>query len=173
MTHNNDWSQSHNGIMVGTFAFTRENMPEVTPILDELLPLLESNEEDYLVDVKVHMLMPNQIPCIPNWHYDFLPRDEDNKVCSNKRSDKKMFMWISGAPLTEYKSRDGVITTKPAQQWHSFTQSDLHRGSTSQEHTWRCFIRVLPKEFLHAVTLNVGTIRRHTQVYLNAEKFRW
>ena len=168
-----DWSKSHNGIMLGTFQFTRDNMPEVTPILDELLPMLEGHEDDYLIDVKVHMLMPNQFPCIPNWHLDFLPRGCDGKRTGGERSTKKMFMWLSGAPLTEYKAKDGTITTKPAKSWHSFTQSDLHRGCVAEEFTWRCFIRVIPKEFLHQVTLNTGTVRRHTQVYLDASKFKW
>lgn len=172
MKHNIDWSKSHNGLMLCSFEKAYELMPEVKPILDELIPSLELNVEDYVVDVKIHMLMPNQFPCIPNWHFDFMPRDENGDRIPSKASPLKMFMWLSGSPLTLYKNEDGEFT-KPAQQWHSFTQSTLHRGQMSEEHTWRCFIRVIPKEFVHSTTTNVGQIRRHTQVYCDSRKFKW
>lgn len=172
MKYEYDWSKSHNGVMLCSFARTKELMPEVTPILEALEPNLELPIEDYAVDVKIHMLMPNQWPCIPNWHYDFMPRDKGGKRVPAKASKKKMYMWLSGAPLTEYK-KGGEVYKKPAQQWHEFTQRDLHRGSMSKEHTWRCFIRVIPREFIHSTTINVGQVRRHTQVYCDSEKFKW
>lgn len=169
-----DWSKSHNGLMLCTYQQAQELMPEVLPILDELTDQLESTWDDYLVDVKIHMLMPKLFPCIPNWHYDFLPRDENGKRIQAQVSDSKMYMWLSGTPLTLYKDRvTGEEYTKPAKQWHSFTQSDLHRGQVSEEHTWRCFIRVIPKKFVHPSTKNVGEVRRHIQVYGDSSKFRW
>lgn len=175
MKHNQDWSKSHNGVMLGSFKFTRENMPELSGVLDEVIPLLEGDVDDYLVDVKIHMLMPDQFPCIPNWHFDFRQRDSEGSRSENATiSDKKMYMWLSGTPLTIYRNKvTGEEYTKPAQEWHSFTQRDLHKGARAEEFTWRCFIRVIPKEFVHSTTLNVGTLRRHTQVYLDSEKFRW
>tara|TARA_R110001632_G_scaffold93727_1_gene199348 strand:- start:389 stop:907 length:519 start_codon:yes stop_codon:yes gene_type:complete len=168
---NIDWSKSHNGLMLCTLDQAEKLMPEVVPILKELD--VEMDWKDYLIDVKVHMLMPNQFPCIPNFHYDFLPRDEKGNRSDNARSDKKMYMWLSDAPLTLYKGRDGAEFTKPAQQWHSFTQHDLHRGQMSESHVWRCFIRVIPKCFLHKKTKNIGEVRRHIQVYCDSSKFRW
>src|SRR3546814_568198 len=32
--------------------------------------------QNWELDIKVHMLMPGQFPCIPNWHCDNVPRDE-------------------------------------------------------------------------------------------------
>lgn len=172
--HNIDWSKSHNGVMLCSFEETVKLMPEVTGILEELKPTLELPVEDYLVDVKIHMLMPKQWPCIPNWHYDFMPRDEEGNRIPAKASPLKMYMWLSGTPLTEYKDAiTKVEYKKPAQVWHSFTQLDLHRGTMSDEHTWRCFIRVIPKQFVHKHTINTGQIRRHTQVYLDSQRFRW
>ena len=174
MKYDIDWSKSHCGVMLCSFEQTKTMMPEVSDILDELIPQLESPVEEYLVDVKVHMLMKDQYPCIPNWHYDFMPRDENGERIPHQATDEKMYMWLSGAPLTEYKDRDTKeVFTKPAQQWHSFTQKDLHRGSVSEGHTWRCFIRVIPKHFVHTITKNVGEQRRHCQVYLDSNKFRW
>lgn len=175
MKHNIDWSKSNCGVMLCSFEETIKLMPEVQPILDELLKSgeLEFNESEYAVDVKVHMLMPNQFPCIPNWHRDFIPRDNDLKRSPKDITGEKMYMWLSGTPLTEYKDKDGNNYFKEEQVWHSFTQNDLHRGTMSSEHTWRCFIRVIPKKFIHPTTINVGKQRIHTQVYLDSNKFNW
>jgi hypothetical protein len=175
MIHNIDWSKSTNGVMLCSFEKTIELMPEVEPILNELLEsdFLELPKEDYAVDVKIHMLMPKQFPCIPNWHRDFVPRDENLKRDFRGITGEKMYMWLSGTPLTEYKDKAGNNYFKEEQKWHTFTQNDLHRGTMSNEHTWRCFIRVIPKKFIHPTTINVNQKRIHTQVYLNAEKFNW
>ena len=170
--HDIDWTKSHNGVMLCTFDKTYELMPEVKPILEELKPLLELDEDQYLVDVKIHMLMPGQFPCIPDFHFDFMPRDAQGKRTPGKADPRKMYMWLSGAPLREYKDKDG-LHQKPAQQWHEFSQKSYHRGTECNEYTWRCFIRVIPKDFVHTVTLNVGEIRRHTQVYLDSKNFYW
>ena len=174
MDNNIDWSQSHNGVMLCSFEKTVELMPEVSPILDEVIPQLQYSKDYYLIDVKIHMLMPKQFPCIPNWHRDFVPRDENLKrdfKCD--LGDDKMYMWVSGAPLTLYRNKDGSEYTKPPKVWNSFTRHDIHRGTASEIHTWRCFIRVIPAHFVHSTTINVGKLRRHTQIYLNAEKFNW
>ena len=175
MNHNIDWSKEHNGVMLCDYKRTIELMPNVKPILDELIESgqLEKSIDEYLIDVKVHMLMPNQFPCIPNWHLDFMPRDENGNRVPARATGEKMYMWLSGAPLTLYRNKNGEEYTKPAQQWHSFTQKDLHRGQMCEEHTWRGFIRIIPKKFVHQTTCNVGTLRRHTQVYLDSENFRW
>ena len=169
-----DWSKSHNGIFLCDFDKAIELMPEVENMLDEVKPMLELDESEYLIDVKVHMLMPGQFPCIPNWHYDFNPRDDRGQRIKGRLSKLKMYMWISSSPLTEYKDRETHdVYTKPCQQWNTFTQEDLHRGTVSKEHVWRCFIRIIPKSFVHSTTINNGQIRRHTQVYLDSRKFRW
>lgn len=173
--HDIDWSKSSCGVMLCSFERTKVLMPEVAPILDELIPDLELPVEDYAVDVKVHMLMPDSYPCIPNWHRDFTPRDHHNKRLPFSKDDvgNKMYIWLSGEPLTEYIDENGNKFHKEAQKWHSFTRNDLHRGTISHIHTWRCFIRVIPKCFIHDITKNVGQIRRHCQVYLDSKHFTW
>lgn len=166
-----DWTKSHCGVLLCTFDQTEQLMPEVIPILRDLS---DSPEfwKDKLIDVKVHMLMPKQFPCIPNWHCDFLPRDEHGNRIKGKPSGELMYAWISGGPLTEFRDREGSYFIEP-QEWHAFTQSDSHRGTMSTMHTWRCFVRVIPAHFAHTNSINSGQIRRHCQVYLNAGKFRW
>ena len=175
LTHDIDWSKSPNGVMLCSFKEAILFMPEIKPVLAELINsgILELPVQEYAVDVKIHMLMPKQFPCIPNWHRDFVPRDENLKRDFKAITGEKMYMWLSGAPLTEYKNKEAENHLKPAQQWHSFTQNDLHRGTLCNEHTWRCFIRVIPKKFIHPTTINIGKRRIHTQVYCDASKFNW
>lgn len=170
-----DWSKSHNGVMLCSFEKTIELMPEVKPILDELIESkeLELPLEDYAVDVKIHMLMPKQWPCIPNWHRDFVPRDENLKRNPKGITGEKMYEWISGEPRTEFMKKNGETYFIEPEKWHSFTQHDVHRGTMSRIHTWRCFIRIIPKKFIHPTTINVGQLRRHTQVYLDSKTFNW
>ncbi len=168
-----DWSKSHCGVMACSFYQTFKFMPEVSPILDMLLPHLETPFTEYVVDVKVAMLMPNQWACIPNWHKDFVPRDENNIEQESLITGEKIYLWVSGPPLTEFKDRFGNIRTYNPQHWIQFTQNDVHRGSMCTEFIWRCFIRVMPKKFLYKNTKNINQLRRHNQVYLDVNNFRW
>lgn len=167
-----DWSKSHCGVMLCTRQQALDLMPEVEPILYNLC----SNDqfwEGKFVDVKVHMLMPGQFPCIPNWHLDFMPRGPDGKrIVTAKPSPELMYAWMSGPPCTQYRDGREIKEWTP-REWHSFTQATVHRGRASKEHCWRCFIRVIPAQFVHAINAHVvGTQRRHSQVYLDTN-FSW
>jgi len=116
-----DWSKSHNGLMLCSYEQTVEKMPEVVPMIDELIPFLEYGIDDYVVDVKIHMLMPGEYPCIPNWHTDFVPRDKDLKQQPEKISGEKMYLWCSGHPHTEFKNRFKKIQTGEY-EWVEFDQ---------------------------------------------------
>lgn len=141
-------------------------MPELKDTFDSA-PIFPY--EDYIVDVKIHMLMPNQYPCIPNWHYDNVPRDENFKQRFDLIDESKtMFLWVSSEPLTEFKET-GIIKAK---EWFAFNQKDLHRGTMSKIHTWRTFIRLTPEPLLKPAPVNKW-IRRHSQVYLDVNNFKW
>lgn len=140
-------------------------MPDLASIF-ESAPIIEG--EKYVVDVKIHMLMPNQWPCIPNWHYDNVPRDEElNQRFDLIDTSKKMLLWVSGEPLTEFET--GFIKEKT---WVEFTQADKHRGTMSKIHTWRTFIRLTPEPLLLPASPEKW-IRQHSQVYLDVNKFKW
>ena len=83
-----------------------------------------------------------------------------------------MFIWISGQPATEYLDANGSSYFKECGVWHEFNRTDMHRGTECKVGIWRCFIRVIPKDFIHSTTINVGQIRRHTQVYLT-KNYNW
>lgn len=121
----------------------------------------------YTYDIKVHMLMPSQYPCIPGWHLDLIPRNQNNKQdFSRIQPENKMYLWLSGTPITEFK--DGRIIEP--QKFIAFTQEDEHRGTASKEHTWRMFIRMSAFEHYKPIK---NSNRRHCQVYLDSEKFKW
>jgi len=168
-----DWSKQHCGLFLATWDQALEKMPDIAPLLKDLEDILQHNKEDYFIDVKVHKLMPGQFPCIPNWHVDFAPRDENGTRIRDVLAKDNMYLWISGAPLAEFRNKN---INMEAGKWIKFTQKDTHRGTMAEDFTWRGFIRVIPKWFKHADTKtcnNVDVMRIHSQVYLDAEKFKW
>ena len=168
----------HPGLFKCPFIYARTLMPEISKILDEFEGICEKKPEDYVVDVKVHMLMPGQYPCIPNWHFDMVPRDENNEQDWSKITNDKMYLWVSNQPYTEFKKKvflQGIDFESyfiEAEDWVPFTQKDEHRGTVSQEHIWRVFIRCCPTTILKPADSSEW-MRRHSQVYLNAENFNW
>lgn len=172
MISQDEISKLHNGLYRCPSEAVKNLMPTVWPIV-KTLPCDEYPLWRYVFDVKVHMLMPGQYPCIPNWHYDMVPRDENNKQDFSQIRDDSLFIWLSGAPLTEFKDpvkhEDKYI--QPG-EWKRFSQKDLHRGSVSTKHQWRLFIRACPDTILQAAP-EEQWLRRHSQVYLNSENFKW
>lgn len=176
-----DWSKSHCGVILCTIEDTYELMPEVKPVIEDLINTgkLEFDPSEYLVDVKVHMLMAAQYPCIPDWHCDFVPRDpETMERDPSKITGEKMYLWVSGEPRTQFRNKPETLETEQT-SWVVFTQEDYHRGTPAQERTWRCFIRLTPKKLIKdRPTANKdkshrGGLRRHAQVYLDANNYEW
>ena len=156
------WDRQHCGVHQAPIHKVFELMPDIIPIL-ETFP---DNAEDFTWDIKVHMLMPRQYGCIPNWHVDNVPRINGIQRFDLTKPDLPMYLWISGAPLTQFKH--GYLLPET---WHRFTQQDEHRGTAASEFCWRGFIRashkdiVLPKETDH--------LRRHCQVYCDENTYQW
>lgn len=142
------------------------------PDLSELLETFPEDPNDFIWDIKVHMLMPGQFPCIPNWHFDNVPRVDGKQDFSKVQLDKPMYLWLSGGPLTEFRNGKESWCIEP-ETWTKFTQLDCHRGHVSKMHTWRGFIRATHKDILNGDTKTRNPQRRHCQVYLNAGDFTW
>lgn len=157
-----DWSAQHCGVHQATIGIVRELMPDLAELLDTFPDMAER----FTWDVKVHMLMPRQYPCIPNWHRDYVPREGGRQRFDLIDPKVGMYFWISGPPLTQF--RDGYAA---AGEWHRFTQMDEHRGTAAADFCWRGFIRAIPRELQPPKAS--GHLRRHTQVYLDAETFQW
>lgn len=140
------------------------------PDLIDLIETFPEDPMDFTWDVKVHMLMPSQYPCIPNWHYDNIPRLNNVQDFSLVKTHLPMYLYVSGEPLTEFQKEDGTIFKIPAQTWFRFTQKDLHRGTISKDFQWRGFIRATHQEIQKP---RESYQRRHSQVYLDAATFKW
>lgn len=158
-----DWSKQHCGVHQAPINQVAVLMPEVHEMILETFPDKVLN---FTWDIKVHMLMPGQYPCIPNWHCDFVPRVNGIQKFNLCKPHLPMYLWVSGGPLTQFKH--GFIHPKT---WVKFTQLDEHRGLPASEFTWRAFIRATHKEI--QPPKQSDWLRRHTQVYVNADTYQW
>jgi len=199
-----DWSKQHPGIHRGLWRDVTVLMPEVAELIKNTFPEYSTwdgvdesdldkpalkfyyERQDFIWDIKVVMLMPGQWPCIPNWHYDLIPRDSKGKQDFTKVDPDwcmNMWMWISGPPLTMFRfcSRELGVELDPRrididhevvqpETWYPFTQLDEHQGQPATEHGWRAFIRATPPSL---VLPSDNPLRRHSQVYLDAKNFKW
>jgi len=157
-----NWSNQHCGVYHAPFLKAMELMPD----LEELLYTFPDDPLNFTFDIKVHMLMPRQYPCIPNWHTDNVPRVNGIQQFQAVRPELPMYLWLSGAPLTQFKH--GYVLPDV---WHRFTQLDEHRGTPAADFGWRGFIRASHKDLIPAKTGD--WLRRHSQVYLDSETYQW
>lgn len=162
------WSEQHCGVHHATYDQLLTLMPDLRIVLQEF----PENPHDFIWDVKVHMLMPGQYPCIPNWHYDNIPRINNTQDFTLIQPEKPMYLWVSGNPLTEFRKKDRTWFVKP-QTWTRFTQEDEHRGTVSENFCWRGFIRATHVDITPKNAKNNNPLRRHSQVYLDANNFKW
>jgi hypothetical protein len=156
-----DWSKQHCGVLMAPIDAVATLMPEVAEFIDASFPELPS---DFTWDVKVHMLMPRQYPCIPNWHTDAVPRINGIQRFELIRPDLPLYLWLSGPPLTQFEA--GYLEPRV---WHRYSQCDRHRGTPAADFCWRGMIRATHKD-LQAAKPD-GHWRRHCQVYLDAEGY--
>lgn len=161
-----EWSKQIPGVHQAPIQALIQLMPDLSPLI-ETFP---DNPNKFTWDVKVHMLMPRQYPCIPNWHVDNVPRINGIQRFDLCQDRWPMYLWISGPPLTQFKH--GYIEPK---KWHRFTQKDEHRGTASADFCWRGFIRATHVNILQQKACRSidEYARRHSQVYLDAETFQW
>jgi hypothetical protein len=156
-----DWSKQHCGVILASFDEVVRLMPEVGAFIAATFP---DNPADFTWDVKVHMLLPRMYPCIPNWHADAVPRVNGIQRFDLVRPELPLYLWVSGAPLTQFEG--GYLDPGT---WHRYTQLDRHRGTPASAACWRALIRAV-----HQALQPPGEgdrLRRHSQVYLDAEHY--
>jgi len=163
-----DYEKQHCGVHQATIVELIELMPDMQTIT----ATFPEDLNNFVFDVKVHMLMPGQYPCIPNWHYDNVPRVNNAQDFSLVRPDLPMYLWVSGAPLTEFRKNSESWRVEPM-QWIRFTQEDEHRGGQSLTFCWRLFCRATHKDIMPQRKRGHNPLRRHSQVYLDASNFAW
>tara|TARA_R110000868_G_scaffold46550_4_gene153674 strand:+ start:521 stop:1012 length:492 start_codon:yes stop_codon:yes gene_type:complete len=161
-----DWSKQICGVHQASWNQLNYEMSDVADLILEAFP---ENPLDFVWDVKVHMLMPSQWPCIPNWHYDNVPRVNNKQDFDKLNLDAPMYVYISNEPLTEFRKTGKV----KAGTWHRFTQEDEHRGTMSEKFQWRGFIRATHKDISPVIKKGHNPVRVHSQVYLDVNNFSW
>lgn len=102
--NNIDWSSQECGVHRACFDDLVKVMPDLICIKDSF----PERVDDFVWDVKVHMLMPNQFPCIPNWHFDNIPRVNNKQDFDKVTPDLPMYLWISNEPLTEFRDKGKI-----------------------------------------------------------------
>lgn len=157
-----DWTRQHCGVHQAPASAVVELMPDLAP----LLATFPHDAELFTWDVKVHMLMPRQYPCIPHWHRDNVPRVDGRQRFDLLRPEAPMYFWLSGPPLTEF--RDGYVLPE---RWIRFTQLDEHRGTASADFCWRGFVRATHRSI--QAPKPRPWLRRHCQVYLDEDTYKW
>lgn len=157
-----DWSKQHCGLRSASISMVHKHMPDLIPLLADF----PEDPTQFSWDIKVHLLMPAQYPCIPDWHCDNVPRVNGIQQFDKVDTSLPMYLWLSGPPLTQFTGghlKAGV--------WHRFNQMDTHRGTPAADHGWRGFIRA---SHIDIKPINdTDCLRRHTQVYLDANNFQW
>lgn len=178
----------------GTCGLHRCPLPMAGGLLPYMRPVFENapvvDHADWFVDVKVHMLMPGEFPCIPNWHCDNVPRVNRELRYENANNQRTMYIWLSDTPATEVLSdpvecdhvrdhdhlREVISGTRTEKlnpfEWYSFTQLSPHAGTVAIKDGWRVFVRLTHKSIASSRPVR-SVVRRHCQVYLDASSFSW
>lgn len=158
-----DWSKQHCGVHQAPIAEVFRLMPDLEHMIIKTFP---DDLESFTWDIKVHMLLPRQYPCMPGWHCDNVPREDGIQRFDLIRPELPMYIWISGGPQTQFKH--GYLEPK---KWFRFHQTDEHRGQAASEFVWRAFIRATHKNIQQPKKSDWQ--RRHCQVYLDAATYQW
>lgn len=183
---------------IGTCGLFRAPLHLAAGLMPEMANLIDSvpvaRPENYELDIKVHMLMAGQYPCIPNWHTDMVPRPSVTPRFDLIDVDEEpMLLWISDGPETEFLRNtvwmpqpprshrhisEFIRTDRPLTKlitpnsWYAMDQRTPHRGTQATKSGWRVFARVTPKSIAPQRPVH-SVIRRHAQVYIDASEFSW
>ena len=102
----------HCGLFRAPLHLAAQLMPSMAELI-ESVPVVDPAR--YELDIKVHMLMAGQYPCIPNWHTDMVDRDETGLRFDLIADDEEpMLLWISDGPETEFLARPLTMPETPA-----------------------------------------------------------
>lgn len=174
------------------FAFSNtESWDPLRVMMDRLGPLPTTA----VIDTRVHMLMPEMYPCIPGWHVDGAPR-ENNIPQLHKASDHVTHFIMNAGDCAPTHMLSGVVgfdvegdeaykeLDAKVNGWldgdrgyrkaesgviYKLTGRTIHRGSPATKRGWRWFGRISIGD--EATPAN--EIRTQTQVYLSTLNQGW
>ena len=174
--------------------FAKKNGGTLTrAALDIITPLLEPLKNRYwVVDTRVHMLIPGMYPAIGGWHCDAVPRNDLSSQPDLLKMDSSEHYTVtistdpSGISNTEFVSEKLELQVDPQAIWASvtsqigdnvlseklsdgqvarFTSNTLHRATVAKRSGWRFFFRCSANYFPAQ-----DKIRKQVQVYTDISK---
>lgn len=149
----------------------------------------------WIIDSRVHMLMPGWYPCIPGWHHDDIPRSATHGQPNydNPEYEAMHRMCVIGASAMPQFLRDEITLDKVENDvvykvWNDeinskvrstytadsgdvleFGPQDFHRGMPAEKDCWRFFIRASRNTQRHFH----NEIRKQVQVYMSELEAGW
>jgi hypothetical protein len=157
----------------------------------------EALAEAWVIDTKVHMLMPGWWPCIPGWHHDDVVRSRedgqpnyedprweepvhrlvvvDNGTDSHTEFLTEPIQLEIPAEGVIYREWDAIIGDRRRIKRvepgvvYEFGTSDFHRGVPAKGNGWRFFARASR----NTTRTFLNEIRSQTQVYLSYPEAGW
>lgn len=176
-----------------SYDFAMENGGRLTKEFLSRLDFSFATNKDLsiVIDSRSHMLMPTWYPCIPGWHHDDVPRENNGQPDYYYPSYRShhCLMILGGGSKTDFAVGKTDFPEVPEGEkyykfWHPvvernirlgklkriqaefgdmiyFTDRTWHTGTPAYESAWRFFIRA-------SLTKRVATneIRKQVQVYL-------
>lgn len=145
-------------------------MPELAALYDTC-PIPRDQYGEWEIDLKIHMLMPRQWPCIPNWHCDNVPRDSNGFTDYALGRDiadvaPPMYLWVSSTPCTQFLSRDVLMPYMPANHG-DVGKFIMELGLREDLHDDRPFLTTIePQQW---ISMDCRTPHRGTQ----SDKHQW
>lgn len=160
------------------------------------LESIDFDQHDWIIDSRVHMLMPEWYPCIPGWHHDDIPRHKHNGQPNYDNPEYKsdhIMMVVGSTSHTEfincetelpevtngtiYRVWDEFIEREYSHNIYKvrsgeiidFTWQDFHRGVAADKTCWRFFIRASK----NTDRKPKNEVRNQVQVYLSPLNLGW
>jgi hypothetical protein len=111
----------------------------------EFLDKAKIDSDGWVIDSRVHMLMPGWYPCIPGWHHDDIPRtrpgdNQPNYDNLDYRAEHVMGLVDCGThSRTEFLTTPITVSEVPVgkviyEQWHREVQDQLEKSRLAKDH---------------------------------------
>lgn len=155
---------------------------------------------DFIIDSRVHMLMPGMWPCIPGWHHDDVPRTRSDGQPNYRTPEYKsehVSVLFGDASLTEFAVGDSwfpdvAIGRHYYREWHDEVEERIAWGQLRRVvapeatpvyfdwNTWHQGVRATKRGWRLFIRATKGSnlkarneIRNQVQVYMDDPYYGW
>jgi len=141
----------------------QEHYPtEILNIIQEMLKFRKNQHKFLTIDIKIHNLKKNVLPCLPNWHLDCtkdmtLPNPENHIICmfgdSGSNTEFIVDTWESSSSVQDFSAmKDYLNTLKRIELKEStiytYNRHSFHRGTPAKQNGKRLFIRITESDII-------------------------